>query len=166
MSNKRKTRTQAGRPVPSSGKHLLIPGLGYFRLPATLGDLDDWRQGYRNAIGDSEHLAGMDAMADVIAHAITTGESVVDDTDIDGMIIIHRPDGTDVIAHVREVAEIIGGTEATAWESIDELVSAGILTPCADDDSDNGCADGGYRMTGTGTEASQLWASLKPWRTP
>jgi hypothetical protein len=160
LSNKRKTRTSASRPVPSSGKSVLIPGLGYFKLPDTLAGLEQWRQGYRNTFAGDEHLPAMDAITDVMADAITAGHSTVDDADIDGMVIIHRPDGTDAVAHVRDIARDTHDTEAGVWEAIDELVNTGLFTPCADDDSDNACADGGYRMTGTGAEASQLWASL------
>ena len=151
MSKKRKTRTRG--PIPSSGKSLLIPGLGYFRLPDTAGDLEDWRQAWHNALGDSDALAAGDAITDAMRDAITTGHGTVDDADIPGLIIFHRPDGTDTVAHIRDIARDAHSTEAAAWESIDELVSAGVLTPCADEDSDNGCADGGYRMTVPGAEA-------------
>lgn len=85
--------------------------------------------------------------------AITTGQGVVDDADIPGMIIMHRPDGTDTVVHIRDIARDTHSTEAAARESIDELVKAGYLTPCADDDSEDGCRDGGYRMTVPGAEA-------------
>jgi len=132
---------------------LLLPGLGYFRLPDTAGDLEDWRQGWHNALGDSDTVAAGNAITDAMRAAITTGRGTVDDADIPGLIIFHRPDGTDTVAHIRDIARDAHSTEAAAWESIDRLADAGYLTPCVDDDSEDGCPDGGYRMTVPDVEA-------------
>lgn len=152
MSNKRKIQT---RPVQFSGKSVLILGLGYFKLPNTIDALEDWQQACRSAMRGSENTL-VDSITDAMRDAITTGEGAFDDADIDGVIIIHLPDGGNIVAHVRDIARGTGVTEAAAWEAIDNGVTVGLLTPCADDDSDNGCSDGGYRMNGSAADSLGL----------
>lgn len=129
MSNRKRARRRA---VPISGRSLLVLGEGYVHLPASLADLEQWRQGGGPAIG---------ALADLMADAIMTGRGTVADSDIDGMVVIHWPDGRASVRHVRDYAQRGRITEAEFWQSVAELADAGILVPCARD----GCRDGGYR---------------------
>lgn len=131
MSNRRRARRRA---VPISGRSLLVLGEGYVHLPASLADLEQFRQSGGPAIG---------ALADLMADAMVSGVGTIPDTDIDGMVIIHWPDGRASVRHVRDYARHCRVTEAEFWESLGELADAGILVPCADD----GCDDGGHRAT-------------------
>ena len=120
------------RTVPVSGRSLLVLGEGYIHLPASLADLEQWRQGVGRIA---------DALADEMADAIATGRGSVADADIDGMVIIHWPDGRASVRHARDYARHSRVTEAEIWQALGELADTGLLIPCAD----GGCRDGGYR---------------------
>ncbi len=146
MSNRRKTR-RPGRPIPTSGKSLLVIGDGYYQLPASLADLEEWRQAVAAVAPGPAEAAIANALADVMADAIVTGNGVVDDADIDHMVILHWPDGNSIVLHAASLAAREGITEAQVWETLDCLVTSGALVRCKRGDHDGSCGDGGYRAT-------------------
>ena len=145
MSN-RKTQRPARhvpRTPPIGGKSLLVTGLGFFHLPASLDDLEEWRQATVATAPDQEVSDVMNWLGGSMAEAITTGHGAYDDADIGRLVIVHFDDDTTVMAAGRIAAEA-GITEAEVWDSIGHMVAAGWLVPCKPGDAYD-CRDGGYR---------------------
>ena len=153
MSNRRKAR-HARRPLADSGKSLLMIGQGFYHLPASLADLEEWRRAAVAAAPGPAEAACMSALADMMADAIITGNSAYDDADIDHLVIIHWPDGTATVQHAASMAVEAGTTVAEVWDGIDGLVKAGALVRCKSGDDPGSCGDGGYRAVMPGEATS------------
>jgi hypothetical protein len=152
VSNRRKIRQDINKPrspqhrnVPASrsGRSLLVVGDGYYSLPAAVEDVEAWRRSLRARHGSGEPAAVIDALAEMMITGITTGRGVVSDDEIENMIVVHWPAGTDSVLHIDDLCRDVGLSRAAVRRAMDQLDEANVLLPC----SGFGCHDGGWRST-------------------